>query len=167
MVDPVDQRDRFQGCLLGLAVGDAVGTTLEFRTRGTFEPITDMVGGGPFQLQPGQWTDDTSMALCLATSLVERGGFDAHDQMTRYCRWADDGYLSSTGACVDIGTTVAAALRRYRHDGNPYAGCRDPDTSGYGSIRRLSSIPMYLSRDVDAGDQVAGENSRITHVADK
>ena len=69
--------ERFRGCLLGLAAGDAVGTTVEFRRRGTFEPLRDMVGGGPFRLAPGQWTDDTSMALCLATSLVERGEFDA------------------------------------------------------------------------------------------
>ena len=62
--------DRAQGCLVGLACGDAVGTTLEFKQRGSFEPITDMVGGGPFNLVPGQWTDDTSMALCLAHSLV-------------------------------------------------------------------------------------------------
>ncbi len=90
--------DRFLGALLGLAVGDAVGTTVEFKPRGTFPPVTDMVGGGPFGLEPGQWTDDTSMALCLASSLVERNGFDARDQMERYCRWLDQGYLSSTAA---------------------------------------------------------------------
>jgi ADP-ribosyl-[dinitrogen reductase] hydrolase len=87
-----DELNRFRGCLLGLAVGDAVGTTVEFRQRGTFKPITDMVGGGPFRLAAGQWTDDTSMALCLATSLVEMGLFDANDQMQRYCRWMDSGY---------------------------------------------------------------------------
>lgn len=65
-----------------------------------------MVGGGPFRLEPGQWTDDTSMALCLATSLVECGGFDAADQMDRYLRWYEEGYLSSTGTCFDIGNTV-------------------------------------------------------------
>ena len=64
--------DRYRGCLLGLAAGDALGTTLEFEAPGSFEPLTDMVGGGPFNLKPGEWTDDTSMALCLAESLVER-----------------------------------------------------------------------------------------------
>ena len=68
--------EQFRGCLLGLAIGDAIGTTVEFRLRNSFPPVTDMVGGGPFNLKPGQWTDDTSMALCLATSLVEVGGFD-------------------------------------------------------------------------------------------
>ncbi len=86
-------RDRLRGCLLGLATGDAIGTTVEFRPRGTFQPLTDMIGGGPFHLRPGQWTDDTSMALCLAESLVEQGGFDARDQMERYVRWWRDGYL--------------------------------------------------------------------------
>ena len=63
-------RDRFRGCLLGLAAGDALGTTLEFKPPGSFEPIVDMVGGGPFGLRPGQWTDDTSMALCLAAGSI-------------------------------------------------------------------------------------------------
>lgn len=80
-----DEIDRFRGCLLGLAAGDAVGTTVEFRSRGSFLPVTDMTGGGPFDLSPGEWTDDTSMALCLASSLLWAGGFDARDQMNRYC----------------------------------------------------------------------------------
>lgn len=105
--------ERFRGCLLGLARGDAVGTTVEFRSRGSFVPLTDMIGNGPFSLQPGQWTDDTSMALCLATSLLECGGFDAADKMRRDCRWKDEGYLSSTGECFDIGTMVSMALRRF------------------------------------------------------
>ena len=92
-------RDRYRVALLGLAVGDALGTTLEFRAPGTFKPITDMIGGGPFGLQPGQWTDDTAMALCLAESLIEKRGFDPKDQMDRYCRWWKEGYLSSTGTC--------------------------------------------------------------------
>jgi len=76
--------DRFRGCLLGLAVGDAIGTTVEFKSRGSFPPVTDMVGGGVFGLKAGQWTDDTSMALCLATSLITKYGFDPADQMNRY-----------------------------------------------------------------------------------
>lgn len=99
--------DRFRGCLLGLAVGDAVGTAVEFETRDGFCLVTDMVGGGRFGLKPGQWTDDTSMALCLAESLIEKQGFDPRDQMARYVRWCRDGHLSSTGTCFDIGGTAA------------------------------------------------------------
>ena len=115
-------RMRYQGCLMGLAVGDAVGTTVEFRPPGTFEPVAGMKGGGPFRLEPGQWTDDTSMALCLADSLIACGGFDAGDQMDRYLRWADEGYLSSNGVCFDIGITVSDALRRYRDTREPFSG---------------------------------------------
>jgi len=102
----MDAACRNRGCLLGLACGDAVGTTVEFRERGSFPPVTDMVGGGPFRLPAGAWTDDTSMALCLASSLVERGRFDPTDQMRRYWEWCENGYLSSTGSCFDIGLTV-------------------------------------------------------------
>jgi len=79
----MDLAKRYRGCLLGLAVGDAVGAALESSPLGTFEPITDMVGGGPFGLEPGQWTDNTSMALCLAESLLACSGFDPIDQMRR------------------------------------------------------------------------------------
>ncbi|MBC7254677.1 MAG: ADP-ribosylglycohydrolase family protein [Chloroflexi bacterium] len=161
----MDARDRFRGCLLGLAVGDALGTTVEFRPRGSFQPLTDMVGGGPFHLQPGQWTDDTSMALCLATSLLECGGFDARDQMERYCRWAEEGYLSSTGICFDIGGTVKRALNRYRHTGDPYAGSTDPYSAGNGCIMRLAPIPMFFFPDLEAVERMAAESSRLTHGA--
>ncbi len=161
----MDERQRFRGCLLGLAVGDAVGTTVEFRPRGSFEPVTDMVGGGPFRLEPGQWTDDTSMALCLATSLVECGGFDAVDQMERYCRWATEGYLSSNGRCFDIGNTVSAALRRFRQSGNPFAGSENPRAAGNGCIMRLAPAPMFFFPDLDAAEHYAAESSRTTHAA--
>ena len=163
----MNQRERFRGCLLGLAVGDAVGTTLEFCPRGSFEPLIDMVGGGPFELRPGQWTDDTSMALCLATSLIECDGFDAQDQMERYCRWADEGYLSSTGMCFDIGSTVKSALQRFRQKGDPFAGLSHPHSAGNGCIMRLAPIPMFFFPDSDAAEQFAAESSKTTHGAEE
>ena len=159
--------DRFRGALLGLAVGDAVGTAVEFHPRGTFVPLTDMVGGGPFKLAKGQWTDDTSMALCLATSLVERNGFDPLDQITRYCRWREDGYLSSTGTCFDIGKTISAALARFRRTGDPFAGSTDSKSAGNGSIMRLAPIPMFFFADLDATERHAAESSRTTHGAEE
>lgn len=157
--------DRFHGCLLGLAVGDAVGTTVEFRPRGSFPPVTDMVGGGPFGLEPGQWTDDTSMALCLATSLVECGGFDPLDQMQRYCRWEKEGYLSSTGRCFDIGNTVSQALRQFRQTGEPFSGSTHPRSAGNGCLMRLAPVPMFYSPDETKAVELAGESSRTTHGA--
>lgn len=156
---------RARGSLLGLAVGDAVGTTLEFRDRSEFHPITDMIGGGPYHLERGQWTDDTSMALCLATSLVECGGFDARDQLERYCRWAEEGYLSSTGHCFDIGNTVRAALGSFLRTGEPFSGSTDPFSAGNGSIMRLAPIPIYFFADPDRLEGLAAESSRTTHGA--
>ncbi len=156
---------RFRGCLLGLAAGDAVGTAVEFKSRGTFPPLTGMVGGGRFHLLPGQWTDDTAMALCLATSLVECQGFDARDQMERYSRWANTGYLSSTGTCFDIGTTTSAALDRFQETGDPYAGSTDPHTAGNGSIMRLAPVPMFFYPDMEAAERYAAASSRTTHGA--
>ena len=163
--DVPSRADRLTGALIGLAVGDALGTTLEFKAPGTFEPITDMVGGGPFGLKPGQWTDDTSMALCLAESLVECGGFDAADQMRRYVRWWREGYLSSTGRCFDIGNTVRAALGRFEQNGNPFAGSTDPSTAGNGSLMRLAPVVMYYADDPRAAVAMAAESSRTTHAA--
>lgn len=157
--------ERFRGCLLGLATGDAVGTTVEFQPHGTFLPITDMVGGGPFNLQPGQWTDDTSMALCLATSLVEVGEFDAADQMNRYCAWYESGYLSSTGKCFDIGNTVSQALYQYKVSGNPFSGSTNPRSAGNGCLMRLAPIPMFYFPDREHILHFSGESSRTTHGA--
>ncbi|PWU12928.1 MAG: ADP-ribosylglycohydrolase [Verrucomicrobia bacterium] len=161
----MDQIERFRGCLLGLAVGDAVGTTLEFKRPGTFEPITDMVGGGPFGLKPGQWTDDTSMALCLAASLVEKLGFDPLDQMERYCRWWREGYMSSTGRCFDIGITTRSALSKFQATGNPFAGPTDPSTAGNGSLMRLAPVPLFFAKQPEEAIERSGESSRTTHGA--
>ena len=161
----ITPRERFQGCLLGLATGDALGTTLEFKHPGTFEPIDDMIGGGPFRLEPGQWTDDTSMALCLATSLIEAGGFDPLDQMRRYVRWWREGYLSSTGECFDIGLTVSDALSRFERTGDPYSGSTDPMSAGNGSLMRLAPVPMYFAANAHDAIDRSVDSSRTTHGA--
>ena len=148
---------------MGLAVGDAVGTTLEFKPPGTFDPVTDMVGGGPFGLPPGQWTDDTSMALCLAESLVKQRGVDPSDQMSRYVRWWRHGHLSSTGVCFDIGGTVGAALSRFETSGEPFSGSTDPRSAGNGSVMRLAPVPLFFAGDPAQALQMSGTSSRTTH----
>ena len=165
-ISPVGEpttRDRFRGCLVGLAVGDALGTTLEFKAPGSFDPIDDMIGGGPFGLRAGQWTDDTSMALCLATSLLERGGFDPMDQMKRYVRWWREGYMSSTGVCFDIGNTVSDALRRFERTGEPYSGSTHPMSAGNGSLMRLAPVPMFFADDARQAIDRSADSSRTTH----
>lgn len=156
---------RYQGCLLGLACGDAVGTTVEFRAKDSFTPLTTMQGGGPFNLKAGQWTDDTSMALCLAQSLITCRGFDAADQMNRYLNWWRWGYFSSTGECFDIGGTVARALGKFALNGNPYAGSEAPDTAGNGSLMRLAPAVLYYYPDRAQALDFAEASSRTTHAA--
>ncbi|WPO00702.1 ADP-ribosylglycohydrolase family protein [Pseudomonas sp. MUP55] len=157
--------DRYRGSLLGLACGDAVGTTVEFMPRGTFLPVTDMVGGGPFSLRPGQWTDDTSMALCLAESLLRKGGFDAADQMGRYLNWWKWGYLSSTGECFDIGMTVREALASFESNGDAFAGSTDPYSAGNGSMMRLAPVVLFYFPDAEKIRQFSALSSRTTHAA--
>jgi ADP-ribosyl-[dinitrogen reductase] hydrolase len=125
-----------------------------------------MVGGGPFRLNPGEWTDDTSMALCLAASLVELGRFDPHDQMRRYCKWMREGYLSSNGRCFDIGNTVRNALFRFQQNGEPFSGSVHPASAGNGCIMRLAPVPMFFYPDRKTVIEMSGESSRTTHGAE-
>ena len=159
-----DHIHRARGALLGLAVGDAIGTTVEFKPRGSFKPLTDMVGGGPFGLEPGQFTDDTSMALCLAASLIEKG-FDLHDQITRYTRWANEGYMSSNGRCFDIGIATRGALQRFQRNGNPLAGSTDPQSAGNGCIMRLAPIPIRYMNQPEEAVRFSEEQAKTTHQA--
>lgn len=156
---------RYRGCLLGLAVGDAVGTALEFSPPGAFTPIEDMAGGGPFGLEPGQWTDDTSMALCLAESLIEKSGFDPVDQLERYVRWFRQGHLSSTGTCFDIGNTIRKALTRFEQTRQPFCGEVHPRSAGNGSIMRLAPVPLFFAANPAEAIERSAESSQTTHGA--
>lgn len=160
-----EMKSRYEGCLLGLAAGDALGTTVEFKAPGTFEPLTDIVGGGPFRLERGAWTDDTSMALCLAESLITCRAFDARDQMERYLRWWREGHLSSTGACFDIGTTTVQGLQRYARTGEPFAGSTHASAAGNGSLMRLAPAPLFFADDPENAVRMCAESSRTTHGA--
>ena len=157
--------DKFRGALLGLACGDALGAPVEFKKRGTFSAVTDMQSGGVFNLKAGQWTDDTSMALCLATSLIECQGFDAYDQMQRYCKWKNEGYLSSTGKCFDIGIATSLALSSFKKTGNPFSGNSDPSKAGNGCLMRLVPIALYFYTDFNLTKTMAANSARTTHGA--
>jgi ADP-ribosyl-[dinitrogen reductase] hydrolase len=159
------RRDRAVGCFLGLAVGDAIGTTLEFQQRDTYPDLTDMVGGGPFGLRPGEWTDDTSMALCLAESLLAHPGLDAHDLMSRFLRWWRNGENASNGRCFDIGITTREALARFLETGNPVAGSTHPRSAGNGSIMRLAPVAVRWWGDRAEAARVARAQSTTTHGA--
>lgn len=158
-------KSRALGCLLGLAAGDAVGTTLEFSRRDHYPPLTDMVGGGPFHLRAGQWTDDTAMAIALGESLCACNGLDLQDLMDRFVAWYRQGRYSCTGTCFDIGMTTQFALQRFMKTGNPEAGNGSPRTAGNGSLMRLSPVPIFYHADLAAGVAVARRQSISTHGA--
>ncbi|EIZ83867.1 ADP-ribosyl-(dinitrogen reductase) hydrolase [Methylobacterium sp. GXF4] len=157
--------DRARGAFLGLAVGDALGATLEFEPRDTHPLHTEMLGGGPFNLSPGQWTDDTSMALALAESLIAHPDFDPTDLMRRFVAWAEGGAYSCTGTCFDIGLTTRQALSRFMRTGDPFAGSTAPDTAGNGSLMRVAPVALRALDDDARAVQIARDQSRTTHAA--
>lgn len=149
--------------MIGLTVGDVLGVPLEFKSPGTFEPIDDIVGGGAFGLEPGEWTDDTSMALCLAESLIEKQGFDPIDQLERYLRWYREGYLSVNGKCFDIGKTTREALFKFEMTHQPFLGPNRENTAGNGSLMRLAPIPLFFNSNPLLAIEKSMESSRTTH----
>jgi ADP-ribosylglycohydrolase len=122
-----------------------------------------MIGQGPFCLKPGQWTDDTSMALCLAYSLLNKNTFDAYDQMCLYLKWWREGLFSSTGNCFDIGNTVATALQRFEDTQEPFAGSTDHRAAGNGSLMRLAPVVLFYASNPSEAIQRAGQSSKTTH----
>ena len=155
---------RAHGALLGLAIGDAIGTTVEFEPRGSFPLMTDMVGGGMFKLPVGAWTDDTSLALCLGTSILDNN-FDLEDQIKRYIFWFEFGYFSSTGKCFDIGQTTLEAIERYQETGNPRSGGTGEMTAGNGCITRLAPVVIRYLHDPHLALELCVEQSLTTHAA--
>ena len=156
--------NRAKGALFGLAVGDALGTTLEFQSRPAEPVIKSMMGGGPFKLRPGEWTDDTAMALCLADSLIDANSSDPKDQMQRYLAWRDSGYQSCTGTCFDIGSTVAQALRLFEQTGNALAGSTSEYSAGNGSLMRVAPVALFThKKPLSIAMSLATESSLTTH----
>ncbi|HWE30117.1 MAG TPA: ADP-ribosylglycohydrolase family protein, partial [Polyangia bacterium] len=159
---------RAHGTLIGLAVGDALGTTNEFKRldappfpRLADGPLRDVVGGGPFALRPGQVTDDTQMAVCLSDSLLARGGFDAEDVAARYVAWR--------AHCFDIGTQTRAALEIIRDDGCSARGAGNrvwleggKRAAGNGSLMRTAPIGVFIA-DADARRAASFAESAVTH----
>lgn len=158
----MELKDRLLGSFLGLAVGDAVGTTVEFRTRDTFEPVTDMVGKGLFNLPAGYFTDDTSMALCLAESLIEYPLLDKSDLLSRFSRWYRNGENSPTGRCFDIGTTTRKAITNFEKTGETTNNTYFLD-AGNGSIMRLAPAVIKYYNDEAMASLTAVAQSTTTH----
>ena len=155
-------RERFLGALLGLAVGDAVAAATQYRRPGSFTPVGDLIGGGPFALPRGGWSDDTAMALCLADSLLAFDGFDARDQVERYTRWQRDGYLSATGQCLGITASTARALAMAQWRRQLFAGSHAPDQLDPEPLSRVAPVVMYFFAVEEEAVQLASDAARTT-----
>ncbi len=152
-----------KGCLLGLAIGDAMGAPVEFKKCGSFQTVTTYRSGGKFRLNAGEWTDDTAMALCLAQSLIDSKGFDPIDQLDKYLAWMEEGYMSCTGKMIGLGNTCWRSLIRYKRDRKPYTDIKHEKFSGNGSLMRLAPICICYSDNLDQAVYYAGLSSKTTH----
>jgi ADP-ribosyl-[dinitrogen reductase] hydrolase len=155
-------RDRFLGALVGLAIGDAVAAATQYRRPGSFPPVGDMLGGGPFELPRGAWSDDTAMALCLADSLLERNVFDARDQMERYRRWQQQGYLSATGQCVGITASTARAIAMAQWRRQALFGSHDPSQQDPEPLSRVAAAVLFFFATSGEAINQATEAARTT-----
>ena len=183
--------NRITGSLVGLAVGDALGASVEFRPHEYLlaHPIQDMMPGGTWGLRAGQWTDDTTMALCLASSLITQKGYNPYDQMVRYKWWYQSGYLSSTGQCFDIGNATRNALEefsrrqkklqqdhsvatdkdvdqlalKYLENLSFDVNCSHDGVAGNGALMRLAPVPLFFHRNPPLAVELSGKSARLTH----
>jgi ADP-ribosyl-[dinitrogen reductase] hydrolase len=162
-LEPAQAADRARGCLLGLAVGEAIGSVAEGLPRGGFPELTGMVGGGPLQLTAGEWTDGTAMALCLAQSLIDCGGLDQYDFMSRLQAWLVHGENTVRGKSLAVGDTTRAAIESFMQDDEPSAGSVDGAAAGNGSLIRLAPLAIFSAANADRARFWSSKQSRATH----
>jgi ADP-ribosylglycohydrolase len=133
-------------------VGDALAAATQFRRAGTFTPIADVLGGGPFDLPRGAWSDDTAMALCLSASLLDCNGFERAQQLSQLRRWQQEGEFSATGQCVGI---TAATARRL-------AGGTERGMADDAALARIAPAVLFGFADVSGAIALAGEAAALT-----
>jgi ADP-ribosyl-[dinitrogen reductase] hydrolase len=151
--------ERALGAYLGLAIGDALGATLEFLTAGEirhqYGELTEIVGGGWLKLKPGQVTDDTQMSLALGAAIVESGGWDLKNIAEHWAAW-----LRSKP--IDVGNTCRRGLTRYLRDGTLEGPFSDGD-AGNGALMRNLPAVLYAFRDPARLDRCSIEQAHLTH----
>ena len=145
--------DKWMGSIIGLAIGDQLGSLTEGKTRGSFEKVRGM--------DPGTfWTDDTSQALCLADSLISTKKFDLTDQLKRYSKWLFEGYLSAKDWGYGCGPTARLAINNFKKNGTP-SPVKDQETNG--ALMRLCPVPLYYSNNLEEAIDKSGESAKSTH----
>lgn len=160
--------DNAMGCLVGLAVGDALGAPLEFsEAREPENYLTEYTTGGPWDVERGEWTDDTAMAYAMGCAIREKKGFDANAIMDNFLGWYEKGEYIPRGECFDIGTTTQRALKKYKsHKETPYCGSSDPQTSGNGALMRIAPVVIAAPNN-RVLVQWAVQQTLLTHGSDE
>lgn len=159
--------DRSIGALLGLAVGDALGAAAEGMARGSYPRMTEFRASASHGLAPGEWTDDTAMALCLAESLLACGELDRHDLMRRFLRWYRTGENACRGHAIGIGENTRATLETYERTGAFAEGSDRAGGVGNGCIMRLAPVAIRYRSDAGAARETAILQARTTHCAEE
>lgn len=162
-VEMRERRKRSIGAFIGLAIGDALGAPIQFQRRDTYQHVSGYTAGGAYSLDPGYWTDDASMALCLAETLLEKQSYDPTDFGNRLVRWVDEGYNSSLPKCFDIGQTTLRAIGNFRRHGHETCGITGERAGGNGSIMRLAPVPVYFQDSPDMAEEVSARQGALTH----
>ncbi|MGB9913310.1 MAG: ADP-ribosylglycohydrolase family protein [Candidatus Kapaibacteriota bacterium] len=159
------KKNKVVGGLLGLCIGDALGVPVEFSSRSVLKasPVSDMIGYGVHNQPPGTWSDDSSLAFCLAESLCN--GFDLQDIANRFVSWLYEGYWTPFGKVFDVGNTTSIAISRLKNGINPvYAGLNDEFSNGNGSLMRILPLSFYLeNKDRELQFELTHQVSCLTH----
>jgi ADP-ribosyl-[dinitrogen reductase] hydrolase len=152
------------GMLAGLSVGDALGAPLEFTpSREPKNYITKYVTGGAHDMQVGEWTDDTAMAMAMADAIIEYNGFNPHQTMTNFVKWYMHGDYIPRGRCFDIGQTTQRALEGFIADQTrPYQGQSDDKSSGNGALMRMAPV-IIAAPDKTTAITWATQQTLLTH----
>src|SRR5687767_10844285 len=156
--------DRSFGAFLGLAVGDALGASVEGRPRDAYPHLTDFAPSTFHGLAAGEWTDDTAMALCLAESLLACRPFDAGDLLARFVRWHRLGENTPGGQAAGISARTRATLELFERTGRQDAAL-DVMNAGNGCIMRLAPVAILHRADLAEARRVARAQALSTHAA--
>lgn len=157
--------DIVRGGILGLAVGDALGVPVEFKSRAQLanKPVKGMVGFGTHEQPAGTWSDDASLALCTAESLC--GGYNLHSMSRTFVNWLNEAYWTPYGRVFDVGHTTRNAIIRLEQGFNPEdAGLTEENDNGNGSLMRILPVALYFAfAESDLRKRAVMSASRITH----
>ena len=154
-----------EGALFGVAVGDALGVPVEFKSRRRIakDPVTGMRGYGTYDQSPGTWSDDSSLTFCLAEALTSE--FDLHTIRQNFVRWYRENFWTPHGEVFDIGITTATAIGNLEGGQEPHkAGPTDEYSNGNGSLMRILPLLFYIrNKPLPERFSITHQVSSITH----